>query len=71
MYSTQYYSQELTADSCTTLLLHFNNNLIGDQSQTPTTYNNITYETGIYGHAVYSGILYSQLPIQVQIISQP
>jgi len=44
---------EMTPDSNTLLLLHFNNNVIGANDELPTTETGVTYDSGIFGNAAY------------------
>jgi len=46
-------AQEHTTDANTLLLLHFNDNLTGDNSEFPISNSGVSFETGIFGNAAY------------------
>lgn len=48
-------AQQLTADANTLLLLNFNNSVNGTAGEVPIVANNITYQTGMQGNALYVG----------------
>jgi len=48
-------AQELTVDSKTILLLHFNNNVNGEQGETASDTADILFENGIHGEGLFSG----------------
>lgn len=52
VYSTRIYTQPLTTDANTLLLLHFDNSLNGDAGETPLNSANISYGAGKIGNAL-------------------